>query len=72
MARSLLSTTTRVGDINPVAGSIYDAGSYQDTTSMKIGKRLSNAPFMGLTPAYTPYSSPCPRELAVATKRNNG
>jgi len=37
MARSLLSTTTRVGDINPVAGSIYDAGSYQDTTSMKIG-----------------------------------
>tara|TARA_Y100000310_G_scaffold187508_1_gene187548 strand:+ start:269 stop:1501 length:1233 start_codon:yes stop_codon:yes gene_type:complete len=37
MARSLLSTTTRVGAINPVAGSIYDAGSYQDTTSMKIG-----------------------------------
>jgi len=37
MARSLLSKTTRLGDVNPVAGAIFDAGSYQDTTSMQVG-----------------------------------
>ena len=37
MARSLLNKTTRLGDVNPVAGAIVDAGSYQDTTSMQVG-----------------------------------
>ena len=37
MPRTMLNRTTRVGAVNPVAGSAYDAQSYTDTTSLEVG-----------------------------------
>jgi hypothetical protein len=37
MSRSLLNDTTRMGDVNPVAGAIYSADGYMDTTSLQVG-----------------------------------
>ena len=37
MSRSILNNATRVGDVNPVAGAIYSADGYKDTTSLQIG-----------------------------------
>jgi len=37
MSRSLLSKTSRMGDVNPVAGAIYGAASNQDETAMQVG-----------------------------------
>ena len=37
MSRSLLSKTSRLGDVNPVAGAIYGAASNQDETAMQVG-----------------------------------
>jgi len=37
MSRSLLSKTSRMGAVNPVAGAIYGAASNQDETAMQVG-----------------------------------
>ena len=37
MSRSLLSKTTRLGDVNPVAGAVYGADSLQDETGLQVG-----------------------------------
>ena len=37
MSRSLLNSTTRMGDVNPVAGAIASADGYMDTTSLQVG-----------------------------------
>ena len=37
MSRSLLSKTSRMGDVNPVAGAIFGAASNQDETAMQVG-----------------------------------
>ena len=37
MSRSLLSKTSRMGDVNPVAGAIYGAASNQDETALQVG-----------------------------------
>ena len=37
MSRSLLSKTSRMGDVNPVAGAIFGASSNQDETAMQVG-----------------------------------
>ncbi len=36
MSRTLLNKTTRVGEVNPVAGSAVDAGSYIDMASLQV------------------------------------
>ena len=37
MSRSLLSKTSRMGAVNPVAGAIYGAASNQDETALQVG-----------------------------------
>tara|TARA_Y100000114_G_scaffold122223_1_gene117530 strand:- start:234 stop:1445 length:1212 start_codon:yes stop_codon:yes gene_type:complete len=37
MSRSLLSKTSRMGAVNPVAGAIFGAASNQDETAMQVG-----------------------------------
>ena len=52
MSRSLLSKTSRMGDVNPVAGAIFGAASNQDETAMQVGG--SAAQVQTITIAGTP------------------
>ena len=52
MSRSLLSKTSRMGDVNPVAGAIFGAASNQDETAMQVGG--SAAQMQPITIAGTP------------------
>ena len=52
MSRSLLSKTSRMGDVNPVAGAIFGAASNQDETAMQVGG--SAAQVQAITIAGTP------------------
>ena len=52
MSRSLLSKTSRMGDVNPVAGAIFGAASNQDETAMQVGGSAAQA--QSITIAGTP------------------
>ena len=52
MSRSLLSKTSRMGDVNPVAGAIFGASSNQDETALQVGG--SAAQIQPITIAGTP------------------
>ena len=55
MSRSLLSKTSRMGDVNPVAGAIFGADSYQDETALQVGGAVPQVQSItiGGTPANT-------------------
>jgi len=55
MSRSLLSKTSRMGDVNPVAGAIFGADSYQDETALQVGGAVPQIQTItiGGTPANT-------------------
>ena len=55
MSRSLLSKTSRLGDVNPVAGAVYGADSLQDETGLQVGGSAAQvqAITIGGTPAAT-------------------
>ena len=55
MSRSLLSKTSRMGEVNPVAGAIFGADSYQDETALQVGGAVPQIQSItiGGTPANT-------------------
>ena len=55
MSRSLLSKTSRMGEVNPVAGAIFGADSYQDETALQVGGAVAQVQTItiGGTPADT-------------------
>jgi len=55
MSRSLLSKTSRMGDVNPVAGAIFGAASNQDETAMQVGGSAGQTQIVTIagTPAST-------------------
>jgi len=55
MSRSLLSKTSRMGEVNPVAGAIFGADSYQDETALQVGGAVPQIQTItiGGTPANT-------------------